>query len=119
MRPIKFRGKSLNTGEWFYGALATFPGCQAAHIIPCGTCKGKEVNCCFVEVNPYTVGQFTGCINYDGQEIYEDDVVLLKDGRTGIVQFQENLYEFLADFHHIDPEMKILGNIHDNPRYNR
>lgn len=118
MRPIKFRGKSITSGEWFYGSFAYFPDSQTAHIIPCGTCKGEEVICDFVEVNPYTVGQFTGCVNYDDQEIYEDDVVLLKDNRVGVVQFQENLYEFLADFHHLDPEMEILGNIHDNPQYN-
>lgn len=116
MRQIKFRGKRLDNGEWVYGHYADYihPDCglpspSIIYMIPdCGNM--------IVAVDPSTIGQFTGCITHDGQEIYEDDVVLLNDNRVAKVQFQQNLYEFLADFHHLDPEMKILGNIHDNPK---
>lgn len=74
-RPIKFRGKSVNSGEWFFGSLVSLPDSQTVHIIPCGTCKGDDVICNFVEVDPSTIGQFTGLKADDDKELYEGDIV--------------------------------------------
>ena len=67
-RIIKFRGKCVENGGWVYG--------NYVHYKEDG---GKDVNCIastrknaiaeeldFIEVNPETVGQFTGHKDYNG-----------------------------------------------------
>lgn len=59
MQTIKFRGKSLNTGNWVFGDLR-----QSG--------KRKFVE---YEVNPDTVGQFVGLWDNNGKEVYEHDYI--------------------------------------------
>ena len=75
MRTIKFRGKSLNTGMWVYGDLQ---------------CKGKRA---FIEyeVDPATVGEYTGFQDKNTIEVYEGDVLTdkfeaseLSNGKTDV-----------------------------------
>lgn len=145
MREIKFRGKDLGGEYWWYGSLAYFPDSQSAHIIPCGTCKGEHVICDFVEVQKDTVGQFTGILDVDGNEIYEGDVlcfgnpdseweydrcpfVIAEDNPPYKVNWYLDRFALICaaddgaeDFDYIDEKtlvnknFKVLGNIHDNP----
>ena len=72
-------------------------------------------------VDAKTIGQFTGLVDSTGKEIYEDDIISLKDGRIGVINFQDGCFvinygketrQALYDVQ--DWEMTILGNRFEN-----
>ncbi len=145
-REIKFRGKRLDNGAWEYGDLVAIEHkcglpCQCYAIIPDIACSGELLwKLLFdYEVDPATVGQYTGLKDKNGKEIWEGDI--FKEDSSGIVRsvfrvpgglaFEDDPVSFGYD--HRAPvypyssiaEMQnaswlsqcceVIGNIHDNP----
>lgn len=123
MRTIKLRGKDRRTGKWFYGKLNVKDIYGRTHICT------PERSC--LDIDPETVGQFTGLYDKNGKGIYEGDIVLYGGSIQHEVVFRYGALDYLiygGEFisyagntnftfnpHNRSKKYEVIGNIHDNP----
>ena len=119
MRTLLFRGKSLETDIWVYGGILI--QLKRSFII--------DIESNLKEVNPDSVGQFTGNLDINKNNVFEGDVVESKTPygnlekeivwdkercgfymKSSFVAYDsKNLYSISKK------RMKVIGNTFDNP----
>lgn len=130
-KEILFRGKDMdNEYQWRYGSLLQYPNGDCVIVI-----LDKNNNELAYDVDPDTVGQYTGLDDSKGKHIYERDILFIKvlradnyfeyntdvvfeDGAFWIKGENTNDYDTLL-YAYINPtsplvELEVIGNIYDN-----
>lgn len=128
MRQIEFRGKSLESGKWIYGNPVETSDGRAFMVFSAKWDDKLGLKTASIEVDPKTVGQYTGEKIHEAM-VYKGDVLELDDGfdiwkaevkfsrGAFIVDVKGKEYDYASIGWLNDDieEINLIGNIHDNP----
>lgn len=119
-REIKFRGKDLRTGSWVYGSLicgSDLSGSPFTQIEIADANDYRQYN-----VDPSTVGQFTGLLDDSEKELYDGDIIENINGVRLAIEWNDDTLRWqlsdgepLNDGPNYGSTKYLIGNVTDNP----
>ena len=124
MREILFRGTKTNSSEWVYGNLFNPDKSDT----PTQICMGTHIVRICYEIDPETVGQYTGRTDKNGKKIFEGDIIKGKVHEMNGYRIRKGVVEYhgVGFIMNLDPnswydqkniplDCEVIGNIYDNP----
>ena len=138
MRDIRFRGKNIKTNDWAYGYYVHIKDTvrnRETHRIYNGfgdsfpdTMTTYDFSGSYEEVDPETIGQFTGLHDENDKPIYDGDIVRYKTGSTRnpetgewfdnvetiVVETGDDASCNISSLSEITNNITVIGNIYDH-----
>ena len=126
-REIKFRAKKINKNEFVIGYyLPMAEGYRHYIYLPLEYLNEHSR----IEIDPKTLGQYTGLLDKNGKEVYEGDIIRIKPNPKDYGGYkghnyielvfwndEEACYDIAIDrtWLLLKSDIEIIGNIYENP----